>query len=35
MESYIKIGPNHSAINYNLEISRVEVSNLTGNLNIT
>ena len=32
---YIQTGPYHSAINYNLAISRFEVSNLKGNLNIT
>jgi hypothetical protein len=31
---YIQTGPDHSAINYNLEISKVEVV-VTGNLNIT
>jgi hypothetical protein len=32
---YIQTGPYHSAKNYNLAISKVEVSSLTGNLNIT
>ena len=32
---YIQTGPYHSAINYNLAISRFEASNLTDKLNIT
>jgi hypothetical protein len=35
MSNYIKIGPDHSIINYSLAILRVNVSDLTGNLNIT
>jgi hypothetical protein len=35
ISSYLKTGPDHSAINFNLAITRFDDSNITGNLNIT